>query len=199
MRHPQTLVPEESILLVVDVQEKLLAKIPNADLLVSEVDFAIEVAKAVGVEILGTEQYPKGLGPTVASLAAKLPPCPAKTDFSCCGVPNLIDDFRARGKTRVVLVGMETHVCVLNTALDLCHAGFHVYLVVDAVASRFRQDHEIAIDRMRSLGVVLTTVETVAFEWLGGAKHPAFKKVSGLVQERMKRMESKVETSVLKQ
>jgi nicotinamidase-related amidase len=188
MAHPTQLLAAESVLLVVDVQEKLMAKIPPAEYLIRNIGFLIDVARALDVEVAATEQYPKGLGPTVPELRDRLPVLPDKVAFSCCGVPGLADGFRQLGRTRVLLTGIETHVCVLNTALDLLAADFRVYLVVDAVASRYQVDHEVALRRLDKAGAILTTVETAAFEWLGGASHPRFKQVSTLVQERMKDM-----------
>jgi nicotinamidase-related amidase len=186
MKHATQLSARESALLVVDVQEKLMARIPGADALTRDIAFLLDVAKILEVEIVATEQYPKGLGPTVAPLAQRVPQRPDKLGFSCCAVPGLADGFRAKGRSQVVLVGIEAHVCVLNTALDLLASGFQVYLAVDAVASRYAIDQEVALRRLEKAGANLTTVETCAFEWLAGAHHPQFKTVSALVQERMK-------------
>jgi nicotinamidase-related amidase len=184
--HPSHLAAHESALLVIDVQEKLMVKIPDAAALTRNIAFLIDVARALEVEVVATEQYPKGLGPTVAPLAQRLPTRPDKLAFSSCGVPGLADGLRAAGRTRIVLAGIEAHVCVLNTALDLLAGGFTVYLAVDAVGSRYDIDRDIAIQRLAGAGAILTTAETCAFEWLGGAQHPQFKAVSRLVQERMK-------------
>jgi nicotinamidase-related amidase len=186
MTHPTHLSARESALLVVDVQEKLMAKIPGAEAITRDIAFLLDVAQMLEVEIAATEQYPKGLGPTVAPLARRVPQRPEKLGFSCCAVPGLADSFRAKGRSQIVLVGIEAHVCVLNTALDLLATGFQVYLAVDAVASRYAIDREVALRRLEKAGAILTTVETCAFEWLGGAHHPQFKAVSALVQERMK-------------
>ncbi|MSQ93734.1 MAG: isochorismatase family protein [Gemmataceae bacterium] len=186
MKHPTHLSPRESAVLVVDVQEKLMAKIAGADALVRNSAFLLDAAKILEVDIVATEQYPKGLGPTVAALAQRVPSRPEKLGFSCCAVPHLAESFRARGRTKIVLVGIESHVCVLNTALDLLAASFQVYLAVDALASRYAIDHETALRRLEKAGAILTTVETCAFEWMGGSNHPAFKQVSALVQGRMK-------------
>ena len=186
MKHPTQLSARESALLVIDVQEKLMVKIPGADLLTQNIAFLIDAAKLLDVEISATEQYPKGLGPTVAPLAQRLPSRPEKLAFSSCAVPHLLDGFRARGRTQIVLCGIEAHVCVLNTALDLLAAGFQVYLAVDALASRYAIDREIALRRLEKAGAIVTTAETCVFEWLGGASHPQFKPISALVQARMK-------------
>ena len=188
MKHSTHLSARESALLVIDVQEKLMAKIPGSGALIRNIAFALDAAKLLEVDIVATEQYPKGLGPTVAPLAQRLPSRPDKVAFSSCAVPNLLDGFRARGRSKIVLVGIESHVCVLNTALDLLAAGFQVYLAVDALASRYALDHDVAVRRLAQAGAIVTTVETCAFEWMGGSNHPQFKPVSALVQERMKAM-----------
>jgi nicotinamidase-related amidase len=175
-------------LLVIDVQEKLMVKIPGADALVRNIAFLIDAARLLEVPVAATEQYPKGLGPTVPPLAAKLPERPDKVAFSCCAVSSVVEGFRRAARPRVVLAGIETHVCVMHTALDLLVQEFRVYIPVDAVASRFGVDHEVALRRLEKAGAILTTTEATAFEWVGGANHPRFKQVSALVQDRMKQM-----------
>jgi nicotinamidase-related amidase len=175
----------ESVLLIIDVQEKLLAHMPDAHGLVRNVGFLIDVAQLLTIPVRATEQYPRGLGPTIGELARRLPEDrPAKTAFSACGAPGVISELRAAGRSSVVLAGMETHVCVLQTALDLLTAGLHVFLPADATSSRFPIDHDTALRRLESAGAVLTTAETTAFEWLGGAEHPQFKAVSKLIKAR---------------
>lgn len=189
MPHPTQMSPADTGLLVIDVQDKLLAKIPNAEALVRNVAFLVDGAKLLGLPVQATEQYPKGLGPTTAELARRLPDRPDKVAFSCCAVPSVVATFHREARTKVVLAGMETHVCVLQTALDLLAADFLVYVPVDAVASRYAVDAEYALRRMESAGAILTTSETAVFEWVGGADSPKFKEVSKLVQERMKALE----------
>src|SRR5438105_6609268 len=191
MAHPTAMLANETALLVVDVQEKLMAKIPGADGLVRDIAFLIDAARLVGVEVLATEQYPRGLGPTVAVLAARLPTRPDKVGFSCCAVSGLIEGLRHGRRSRVLLAGIEAHVCVLHTALDLLAADFRVYIAADACASRYPGDRDIALRRLERAGAILTTAETAAFEWLGGSTHPQFKQVSALVQERMKHLASR--------
>src|SRR5882672_5347024 len=145
-----------------------MVKIPDAASLTRNIAFLLDVAKLLHVDIAATEQYPKGLGPTVAPLAQRLPVRPEKLAFSSCAVPQLLDGFRAKGRTQIVLVGIEAHVCVLNTAFDLLAAGFQVYLVVDALASRYAIDRETALRRLEKAGAIVTTAETCVFEWLGG-------------------------------
>jgi isochorismate hydrolase len=101
-----------------------------------------------------------------------------------------VEGFHRGARPKVLLAGIETHVCVLNTALDLLNLDFRVYIAVDAVASRFAIDHDVALRRLEKAGVILTTSECAVFEWTGGAAHPQFKAISRLVQERMKSMKS---------
>jgi nicotinamidase-related amidase len=177
--------PETSVLVVVDVQDKLLVKIPRKSELVRNIGFLLDVAKLVDVPVRATEQYPKGLGATTAELVRRLPqPVPAKTAFSCCGAENFLEELEMLRRPDVVVVGMETHVCVAQTAFDLLAAGLHVYLPVDALAARGDIDHATALRRLELAGAVPTTVEAAAFEWLGNSAHPKFKDLSRLVIER---------------
>jgi hypothetical protein len=185
--HPPRLSARNSALLVVDVQDRLLAVMPDAAGLVRDVGFLLDVANLVQVPARATEQYPQGLGPTTAELARRLPAeRPAKVTFSCCGAPGLLTELRSLGRPTVVVAGMEAHVCVLQTTLDLLAEGMTVFVPVDAIQSRSRIDQETAVRRMERAGAVLTTAEATAFEWLGGSDHPQFKAVSQLVRDRMK-------------
>jgi len=175
---------ENSVLIEIDIQDKLLAKIPTADALVRNAGFLLDVGSLLQVPIRATVQYPKGLGPTNAEIARRLPAVAEKTAFSCCGAGTFLEELEMLQRPNVVLVGMETHVCILQTALDLLEAGLHLHLPVDALASRTRLDHDTALNRMERAGAVLTTVEAVAFEWLRDSTHPHFKAVSKMVVER---------------
>jgi nicotinamidase-related amidase len=186
MSHPTKLSATDSALLVIDVQDKLLAAMPAAAALVRNVAFLIDGAKLLEVPVSATEQYPKGLGPTTPELAKRLPQREGKVVFSSCAVPNILEGLRQAARPKVVLAGMESHVCVLQTALDLLERNFRVYIPADAVASRYAIDHEHALQRLDRAGAIITTSETTIFEWLGGADHPRFKQVSALIQERMK-------------
>ena len=187
---PARLSAADSALLVIDVQEKLLPFIPQTPELLLNLTFLLDAARLLDVPVLATEQYPKGLGPTNPAIAERLPAnLPAKVAFSCAAVPEVTAGLNQRNRTVVLLAGIETHVCVLQTALDLLERGRTVFVAADAVAGRFARDHELALRRMERAGAVLTTVETAAFEWLGSAGAPQFKAVSALVQERMRRLQ----------
>src|SRR5437773_131736 len=142
MAHPTKMSAGDTALLVVDVQEKLMVKIPSAAALIRNIGFLIDAAELAGLPVAATEQYPKGLGPTVPELARRLPQRPGKVAFSCCAVPAVADGFRQAGRAKVVLAGIESHVCVLQTALDLLAQDFRVYVAADAVGSRYQIDHE---------------------------------------------------------
>jgi len=180
--------PGDTGLLVIDVQEKLLPLIPSADQLLLNVAFLVEAAGLLGIRIEASEQYPAGLGSTVATLAARLPRRHEKVDFSCATVPAIVDSFSKAGCTRIMLAGMETHVCVQQTALCLLEGGVAVYVAADAVASRDHRDHEVALARMARAGVTITSAEAAVFEWTGKSGTPVFKQISRLVQERMKKL-----------
>jgi nicotinamidase-related amidase len=186
MPHPTQMSAADTGLLVIDVQAKLVPMIVQAERLVNNIAFLLDVARALEVPVLATEQYPRGLGATVPELARRLGDRPDKVRFSSCAVPALVETFQTHGRPKVVLCGIETHVCVLHTALDLLALDFHVFVAADAVGSRYPIDHDTALRRLERAGAVPTTVETCAFEWMGGADHPRFKDVSKLVQERMK-------------
>jgi hypothetical protein len=176
---------DTSVVVVVDVQDRLLAKVPTAGRLVRNAAFLLDVAALLGVPRRATEQYPKGLGGTTAELLQRLPHPPVeKTAFSCCGAGTFLEEIEMSRRANVVLAGMETHVCIAQTALDLLAAGLHVFLPVDALGSRVAIDHDTALRRLEQAGAVLTTAEAVAFEWVADAAHAHFKAVSKLVIDR---------------
>mgnify|MGYP000075105597 CR=1 FL=1 len=187
LSNPPRVALHDSIVLVIDIQDKLLAKIPTASELITNASFLLDVANELKVPVEATEQYPKGVGPTNAEIAKRLKSnLPAKTSFSCCGAAEIFEELTRQGRPNVILIGMETHVCVMQSALDLLGQSFRPWLVVDALAARYSIDHDIALRRLEKAGAVLTTVEAVAFEWLGDSTHPQFKTVSQLIQQRMK-------------
>jgi nicotinamidase-related amidase len=175
----------DTALLVVDVQEKLVPAIADHDLVVFNIRRLIDGAKILGIPVLGTEQYPKGLGSTIPELAERLGPMPDKLTFTCCGCTDVFEKWQDEGIQKILVTGIETHVCVQQTVLDLLSDGWRVYLAVDAVGSRFPLDRETALRRMDSSGAVLTTTEAALFEWCQVAGTPQFKEISRLVREEM--------------
>lgn len=170
-------------LLIVDMQQKLLDRMRYGGLIVANCVRLGKAAQALHIPVWATEQYPQGLGPTVPELAELVPERPAKTTFHCCGVSTLIEQLHGRGLKHVTLVGIEAHVCVAQTALELMRMGLTVQVPADAVGSRGTLDWEIALRRLERAGAVLTTTEAVLFEWLESAEHPAFKTISALVKD----------------
>jgi nicotinamidase-related amidase len=176
---------DNSVLVVIDIQDRLLAKIPSAVPLVRNTAFLLDVAALLDVPVRATAQYPKGLGGTTAEVARRLPQAPVeKTAFSCCGAGTFLAELEVLQRPNVILAGMESHVCVAQTALDLLDAGLHVFLPVDALASRTETDHTAALRRLEHAGGVPTSAEAVAFEWVRDSSHPQFKAISKLVIAR---------------
>jgi nicotinamidase-related amidase len=182
-RSPELMNREDTALLVVDVQEKFLSVIPGTPRLRWNIRRLLDAAAVLGVPAAATEQYPEKLGPTAPELLERLGSAPGKLAFSACECGEIFERWRADGRARVLVCGIETHVCVQQTALDLAAAGFEPYLAVDAVAARHTVDHETALRRMESAGVVLTTSEAAMFEWCRAAGTPEFKQLSALVKE----------------
>lgn len=171
---------ETSCLLVVDLQERLMPAIHQADQIVAACARLIRVAQQINVPLLVSEQYPQGLGPTVASIRALLPAdiVMEKTHFSCAAEPDCMKRIEALGRSQVILTGVEAHVCVLQTALELHALGKEVYLVADGVSSRSPRDADLALARMRAEGVRIVSREMVSFEWLRRSDTEIFRTIS---------------------
>jgi nicotinamidase-related amidase len=182
-RSPELMSRGDTALLVIDVQEKLLPAIADGPRIVWNVRRLIDAAQALGLPIAATEQYPKGLGPTVPELAERLGPMPSKLIFSAGGCPEIFADLRGRGFHKILVCGIEAHVCVAQTVCDLLADGWRVYVAVDAVGSRFEIDRRTALERIDSAGATLTTVEAAMFEWCDAAGTPEFKEISRLARE----------------
>jgi nicotinamidase-related amidase len=180
---PELMSPANTGLLVIDVQEKLLAAIPGARRIVWNIRRLIDGARILGLPIAATEQYPKGLGRTAPELGQRLGAIPSKLAFSCGACPEIFHEFQARGASKILLTGVEAHVCVQQTAYDLLADGWSVLVAVDAVGSRFDLDYRTALKRMDSAGVTITTTEAALFEWCRVAGTPQFKQISLLAQE----------------
>jgi hypothetical protein len=182
-RSPELMNASDTGLLVVDAQAKLLAVVPAAERIVWNCRRLLDVAAVLGIARAGTEQYPEKLGPLAAPLAERLEPPASKLMFSCGECAPIFNEWREAGLYRVLVCGIETHVCIEQTALDLVADGWLVYVAVDAVGTRHLVDHEVALRRMESAGVVLTTTEAAMFEWCRVAGTPEFKQISALAKE----------------
>jgi len=183
-RSPELMTAGDTGLLIIDVQQKLVGLIDGHARIVWNIRRLIDGAKLLGLPLLATEQYPQGLGPTSAELLPLLDRVFEKTAFSCGGCAELCRELESSGKRKWLIAGIEAHVCVEQTVLDLLAEGFRIYVAADAVGSRTRLDYEIALRRLESAGATLTTVEAALFEWCQDSKAPQFKQVSKLVQEK---------------
>lgn len=172
-----------SLLLLVDLQEKLMPAMVGPANLGRQIGILLAAARELAVPVVTSEQYPAGLGPTVAEIGGKLHPDEvfAKTEFSCYANPTLRRRLEAGGD-QVILAGIEAHVCVLQTALELVAAGRRVFVVGDAVSSRQADSKTIALQRLAGSGAMIVTTEMVVFEWLRRADRPEFKPVSRLIR-----------------
>lgn len=178
---------EQAVLVVIDVQERLVPAMPKKvyKRLRKTIDMMVKAAGELGVPVVTTEQYPRGLGHTVSELdSACKQTVIEKVSFGCCGEPTFMDKLKELGRSQVIVTGMEAHVCVYQTVLGLLESGYHVHLVSDAICSRNKPDYLAGVDNARSAGAVVTTAETALFQMLQQAGTPEFKAVSNLVKNR---------------
>lgn len=177
----------QAVLVVIDIQDRLVSAMPQKIYLRMRETVAMlaEAARLLGVPVITTEQYPKGIGHTVKELATA---CQGtvieKVSFGCCGEPAFVDQIKSFARPQVILTGMEAHVCVYQTVLGLLESGHHVHLVRDAICSRNKVDYLAGVDNAAHAGAVVTTAETVLFQMLRESTHEQFKAISGLVKNR---------------
>jgi len=183
--HPNILQPNQAALIVVDVQEAFRHVIPDFETLAIKVSTAVSGFLALELPVLVTEQYPKGLGNTAEEIRLVLPDDVEifeKAAFSSCGADAFVARLEELGIKQVVLCGLETHVCVNQTAHDLLDRGFQVHLLTDAVCSRFEENKAAGLEKMRSSGVIASSVEMALFELMRDAKHDKFKEIQALIK-----------------
>ena len=179
-----TLSAENSLVLIIDIQDRLVAAL-NKDVVVENAVKTVSAAKYLNIPVLLTEQYPKGLGHTVQKLTDALPEgseVVEKTYFNALLENGMLDNIKSYGRKQRVICGIETHICVHQTASALVEAGFDVYVIKDACASRNKYEFKQGIDAMVANGVKVSCVEIALFEWLKGAKNPKFKEVQALIK-----------------
>lgn len=174
----------DSALIVIDMQERLVPAMQAPARTIANTRLLLNAAARNDVPVLLTEQYPQGLGPTVAEVrnAAGQSPVFAKMHFSCMEDTAFATAFRALGRKQAVIVGMEAHICVVQTAESLIEEGFDVFVVSDATASRTLESERACLARLSASGVRIVTAEMVVFEWLGRAGTPAFKELLPLIK-----------------
>lgn len=180
MPHPHIARPDASILVIVDVQEPFARAMGDREKMTSNIATLVRVARINQVPIIVTEQNPSRLGPTVPELSSLLKELSSydpigKMVFSCCAVEPFIQRVYDSGRDTLILVGMEAHVCIAQTALDALNMGYRTHVVQDAVTSRHPSDYSTAMEKLRHAGAIITSTEMVAYELIGEAGTPQFK------------------------
>lgn len=185
MPHANILNPKATALIVIDVQEAFRTAIPDFEITARRVATAVRGFQILGLPVFVTEQYPKGLGKTVDEIKSVLSDnleIYAKTAFSSCGADAFVDKLSALGIEQTVICGLETHICVNQTAHDLLTRGFHVHVLCDCVTSRFEYNRLAGLAKMRRSGVIESSTEMALFELMGDAKHEKFKEIQSLIK-----------------
>ncbi len=175
---------ENTALLIIDIQEKLLRVMYEKEQLIDTTRKLIQGCCVLGVPVLLTEQYPRGLGRTVPEIKELIPEIIPieKLSFSCCGDDGFLQSLKGMNRRQALITGIETHVCVYQTAAELVNAGYEVQVAADCVSSRTRENRDIALQKMRDAGVGITTMETALFELLKTAASDRFKEISQIVK-----------------
>lgn len=178
---------QHSQLLIIDIQERLASAMPTEVLenVIKNNNVLLTAANALEIPVIHSEQYPKGLGKTVAEITEKIPKSGIsieKTCFSCSETKGFHDLLAKNKRQQIIITGIESHICVLQSAIQLQHHGYAVFVVEDAICSRKKLNHHNAIERLRQNGIIVSNVESVLFEWLRDAAHPEFKKLSQLIK-----------------
>ncbi len=181
-RHETILRREDSLLIVIDYQERLVNVMKQRETVTPEILRLIQGAKILNAPILVTEQYPKGLGPTTPEIANELDAGSTieKLTFSCCGEESFGERLKDFGRNQLIITGIETHVCVLQTVLDLLANDYQVHVPIHSTCSRDDRNRDIALSQMKQAGAILTNTESVLFQWLvkaGGAEFKAIQKL----------------------
>ena len=174
---------DKSALLIIDIQEKILKVMRKHVKLVDNLSKLIKGAKILNIPIYFTEQYPKGLGHTINAISSEISDTAfQKITFSCLGADTLFATLKDNNLEQIVVSGVESHVCVQQTVLDLLENGFQVNLVTNAISSRRREDYKTAVRRMENEGAILSTVESVLFELLQKSGTETFKNISKIIK-----------------
>jgi nicotinamidase-related amidase len=175
--HPSILTRKNTALVVVDMQEKLLPYVIDKEKVVENVQMLIKFADIMAIPIILTEHYPKGLGTTLKNYAPM-----EKVIFSCCGAEGFISKLKELGIKRIMMAGIESHICVEQTTLDVMHAGFEVHVIADAISSRTKENKKIGIKKMKQFGAIVSSTEMAMYEIMERADTKEFKEVLKLVK-----------------
>lgn len=175
---------EDTILVLIDIQEKLFRVIHEKETLSTNTVKLVKGIRLLDIPVILTEQNPAGLGPTLPEISSLLPDIEPvmKFDFSCCKEETFLRKLEELERNQIVLCGIETHICVYQTALDLADMGYEVQVATDCVSSRKPANRDIALARMELEGIMPTTTEMILFEILGTAKHDKFKEISAIIK-----------------
>ena len=176
---------EDSLVLIIDVQEKLLNAVFNKEQVEKKSAIVAEAAKILGIPVVVTEQYPKGLGntiPAVKDALAEDTEIFEKTAFSALNNEEILEAIKKHNKKQILIFGIETHICVSQTTAALRELGYEVSIIKDACGSRAEEEYLAGLERMKDNGAYIITTEIALFEWLKGAKHPNFKAVQALIK-----------------
>lgn len=185
MTHPSIIVPGQTVLVVVDHQEGFRGIIPDFEDIAAAISRAVRGFNLLGLPVVVTEQYPKGLGHTAGEITQVLKnetPVVEKTAFSSCGASSFIDHLQLSKAESVVLCGIETHICVNQTAHDLLERGFRVHLLIDAVGSRFEINKKAGLRKMFASGVTPSSVEMALFELMRDSRHEKFREIQAIIK-----------------
>ena len=176
---------EQTAALVVDIQEKLFPVIASKEDLLANCIKLLKGLQILDIPVIVTQQYTKGLGDTIPEIRSLVPDFSytEKRDFSCCGEQDVMIRLRELNAHHVIIFGIESHVCVLQTALDLKDSGFNPVIIMDAVSSRFPVNMELAKERFRHEGIMMTSVESILFELTVSSASPEFREISGLAKQ----------------
>ena len=176
---------ENSLILIVDIQEKLVNMLEK-DTISGKAAKLLQAGKILGIPAVITEQYPKGLGTTLDSLKQEAPENTKffeKTSFSAMREEDFPELLKESGRKKILIGGIETHICVYQTVSDLLEAGYEVEVIKDITASRSKSEYNTGLERMKQLGAGVTSFETLLFEFLKSSKHPNFKEIQGLIKD----------------
>jgi isochorismate hydrolase len=184
MRHPNLLRKDDTLLVIVDIQTKLLNVMFERERLISSCRKLIQSINLLEIPILVTEQYPEGIGPTDSVILELLQgrDIISKMSFSCCGVEDFSQRIKSSGEKQIVVIGIESHICVLQTVHDLLNQDYFVYIPYDAVSSRKEGDYKNALERMKQVGAVIGSMESAIFELMKTADIPVFRQISKIIK-----------------
>ena len=185
MSHPRILDRDKTALVIVDIQEAFRSAIPEFPQIASRISIAVRGFQVLNLPVIITEQYPKGLGRTAEEVLFSMPPefeYIEKTSFSSCGAAAFLEKLQISKASQIVLCGLESHICVNQTAHDLLTQNYQVHILTDCIGSRYSQDKETAMRKMQMSGAVLSTMEMALFELLRDARHEQFKEIQNLIK-----------------